>query len=232
MLSSSGTSALYFAARAPRPGMAKTRLARTIGEVAAMSLYRAFLRDLAARFEQAPFRVGWYVTPADAWLDLAPLVGSARWPGRVIQQGDGDWTTRQRALFADAASRGEERTLLLACDSPHVRVQVVADAFALLARHDLVLGPTYDGGYYLIGSRGRHDVLRGVQMSTATVLDQILARARAAGISTALVEPTFDVDEAVDLARLEAVAFERQDLPATRAALALLGRAPMQVEAA
>jgi len=216
---------LYVAAKAPRVGLVKTRLARAIGDVAAVALYRAFVGDLAARFAQAPFPVGWYVTPEDAWDELAPLVGRPVPNGPVLFQGAGDWTARQRALFRDAARRGEARTILAASDSPQLPLDVVAGAFALLDRHDVVLGPTDDGGYYLIGMRGPCDVLAGVRMSSATVLDEILARAASAGLSVGLVETTFDVDEVADLDILRATAAARSDMRATRAALDALGPA-------
>lgn len=226
---------LYIAAKAPRPGLAKTRLGRQIGHPAAIALYRAFLRDLGARFAPAALRqgyeLGWYITPPDAWPELGPLVAA---PGenapRVLAQGVGDWTARQTALFAGAAARGERRTVLVASDSPHLTVATIAAAFRQLARHDLVLGPVADGGYYLIGMRGWHDVLGGIPMSTATVTRQIAARAAERGLSLGWCAPTFDIDEADDLPRLCRVACERDDLPATRAALAacgLLDRAPV-----
>ncbi|MBI2323280.1 MAG: hypothetical protein HYU88_14575, partial [Chloroflexi bacterium] len=65
---------LYIAAKAPRVGFAKTRLGEAVGQAQAVALYAAFLRDLAARFADAPFPVGWYVTPPDAWSEIAPLV--------------------------------------------------------------------------------------------------------------------------------------------------------------
>jgi hypothetical protein len=142
---------LYIAAKAPRPGYVKTRLGNAIGHPEAIIVYRAFLRDLAVRFAWAPFPVGWYVTPPDAWTDLAPLIGSA---SHVLAQGDGDWSERQHALFAP--------------ESPHITVETVTDAFGKLTQHDLVLGPVHDGGYYLIGMRGWHDVFTGVPISTTT----------------------------------------------------------------
>ena len=182
-----GRNALYIAAKAPRPGLAKTRLARGIGQRTAIDLYRAFLRDLGARFAapaaRGAFSLGWYITPPDAWDDLAPLVSSRRLRddtrdrARILAQGPGDWTTRQEALFAGAWERGEERTVLIASDSPHLAVEVVAAAFRQLDRHDLVFGPVTDGGYYLIGMRGWCDVLQGIPMSTGTVLQDIVARA-------------------------------------------------------
>lgn len=219
---------LYIAAKAPRAGLAKTRLGREIGAEPAVTLYRAFLQDLAARFEGAPFPIGWYATPLDAPKDLAPLVGEARF----LDQGSGDWGERQARLFNGAAGRGEEKVVLVASDSPQLTVEVVGEAFRALDRHDLVLGPVHDGGYYLIGmksgadgqsGRNPRDVLRGVPMSTASVLDDLLARAAAAGLSVALVEATFDVDVVEDLARLCPLALVREDLTATRAALVRLG---------
>ena len=213
---------LYVAAKAPREGVAKTRLGREVGHGAAIGLYRAFLRDLSARFSGATFPVGWYVTPPDAWADLAPLVDGHGEP-RVLFQGDGDWTERQRGLFRGAAERGEERTVLVASDSPQLDVGVVQEAFRALEEHELVFGPTHDGGYYLIGMRGWHDVLHDIPMSTNTVLDDIAARAHASGLSVGWVETTFDVDEAEDLDHLRGLVTRHADLAATRAALEEFG---------
>lgn len=212
------------AAKAPRPGLAKTRLARAVGEAAALALYRAFLSDLADRFRAAPFPVGWYVTPADAWGDLVPLVHRPGRPLAMLAQPEGDWAERQDALFRGAAGRGEERTVLIASDSPHLRVNLVARAMRALDDHELVLVPTHDGGYSLIGMRGRQDVLRGVPMGAGAVLDGVVGRATALGCRIALLEPTFDVDEADDLRHLRAAMASRDDLPATAAALAVIDR--------
>src|SRR4051794_23651043 len=129
--------ALYIAAKAPRPGFAKTRLGQHLGHPAAISLYRAFLRDLGRRLAAIPARcactLGWYVTPPEAWDEIAPFaapVGSG--PVRVLAQGPGDWTVRQEALFAGAAARGEERTILVASDTPQLPVETIADAFRQL----------------------------------------------------------------------------------------------------
>lgn len=214
--------ALYVIARAPRPGFAKTRLGRTIGHGRAVALYGAFLQDLAARFAGSPFPPGWYVTPRDAWPEISALTGAS---GPVLFQGDGDLTARQRDLFRGARDRGEEKTVLVASDSPHLGVETVEEAFRRLDGDDLVFGPTHDGGYYLIGMRaqGPSDVLEGVPMSAGTELDGIVARARLLGLSVGLLEPTFDVDVAEDLRHLRSLARERADLSATRGALESLG---------
>jgi uncharacterized protein len=224
------TDALYVIARAPRVGFAKTRLGRTIGHERAIVLYQAFLRDLAARFARSPLAPGWYVTPPDAWPEISALTGGT---GRVLFQGDGDLTERQRELFVGATSRGERRTVLIASDSPHLTVDVVEEAFRLLDRRDLVFGPTYDGGYYLIGMGGYHDILKETPMSVGTELDGLMVRARLLGLSVGLLEPTFDVDVVEDLEHLRPLALERPDLAATRAALesvGLLGHNPQRAD--
>jgi len=225
---------LYIIAKAPRARLAKTRLGRTIGHEAAVSLYRAFLRDLGMRFAGAPsadalFECGWYVTPADAWPEISPLVdplGSQTRSGtRVILQGGGDLAERQRDLFLGAAARGEERVVLIASDSPQLTVEVISQAFRELDRHDLVFGPTYDGGYYLIGMRcqSHRDVFGGVPMSTGTVLGDVVAQAESLNLSVGWVETTFDIDEVEDLEHLREIVDYRPDLAATRDALESLG---------
>lgn len=119
--------------------------------------------------------------------------------------------------------------VLIASDSPQLTVEVINQAFRKLDRHDLVFGPTYDGGYYLIGMRCQEpcqspcDVFGGVPMSTGTVLGDVVARARSLGLSVGWVETTFDVDEAEDLEHLRGIVDHRPDLAATRAALESLG---------
>jgi rSAM/selenodomain-associated transferase 1 len=234
-----GQDVLYVAARAPRPGLTKSRLGRTIGHERAAALYAAFVRDLAERLNKATCRVGWYVTPEDAWTELAALVAYDRAPtvqrGPILVQPPADWTERQRALFATARARHERRTILIASDSPQLGVDLIGEAFQRLQRDDLVLGPTEDGGYYLIGVRtdghatAAHpwDALCGVRMSTGTVLDEILARVAGLGLRASLLPTTFDVDEAADLDQLIPLALIRDDLVATRTALEALGLIPV-----
>lgn len=216
--------AFYIIAKAPRPGFAKTRLGRTIGHERAVALYRAFLQDLAARFSGSSHPPGWYVTPPESWPELAPLVGEG---GPVLFQGGGDLTERQRELFRRAAGRGEERVVLAAADSPQLEVGTVERAFRSLESSDLVLGPTHDGGYYLIGMRHPERVLsRGVPgevpMSTGSELESLVHGARLEGLSVARLETVFDVDVEEDLGLLKRIS-DRPDLPATRAALEELG---------
>jgi uncharacterized protein len=214
---------LHIIAKAPRAGEVKTRLARAIGAGEAARLYAAFLTDLGARFAGVPFPCGWYVTPAGAWAEISPLLpAGATWP--VREQPPGDLTHRQRHLLREEAGGGAT-VVLVASDSPQLEVATVTSAFELLRRNQLVLGPTFDGGYYLIGMRGWHDVLDGATMGGSDAFDQVCARAASLGVSAALLPPTFDVDEAPDLELLRDAVEGRADLVATASVLSELGLA-------
>lgn len=225
---------LLIAARDPVPGFTKTRLGQAIGMERAAMLYRAFLADLAARFtpvslaHDPPFDLGWAFTPAEcnfasvlAGLDTPPLLDSRI---RFVPQHGPDWGVRQANLLRSGHDLGYRRTILTASDSPQLPVFVVLEAFKKLEDHDIVLGRVTDGGYYLIGVRGPHDVLSGVPMSTSDAADGVLQRAEQLGLSAAEVEPTFDIDIVDDLDQLRALCRRDPSLaPETARALETLG---------
>jgi glycosyltransferase A (GT-A) superfamily protein (DUF2064 family) len=145
---------------------------------------------------------------------------------RLIPQVRHGWGERQANLLRWGRDHGYARTVLTASDSPHLPLSTAADAFAVLVNHDVVIGRVHDGGYYLIGLRGFHDVLSSVPMSTASAADALAARAQELGLQLAELPPTFDVDEAADLALLqEALGPEGTAAPATWQALQELGLA-------
>jgi glycosyltransferase A (GT-A) superfamily protein (DUF2064 family) len=76
-------------------------------------------------------------------------------------------------------------------------------AFEALSGHDLVVGPTHDGGYYLVGAKASHPTLfAGDGMGTSTALDRLLSRARVLELSVGFTDPFYDIDVANDLMRL------------------------------
>jgi rSAM/selenodomain-associated transferase 1 len=209
-------SRLYFAAKAPLAGQVKTRLGAAIGMKAAAGLYAAFLQDLAGRFASGAPKASWYVTPGSRQR-LERIVGGAA--SVRVQRGCG-WAARQANLFRDCQAAGEGAVVLAATDSPQLEQARVRAAFDALESNDLVLGPTTDGGYYLVGMHRFHEVFSGVAMSTESALEELMERARSLRLSTALLDPEFDVDTVADLEALEAAAERRPDLAFTAAALA------------
>ncbi|MDX2170377.1 MAG: TIGR04282 family arsenosugar biosynthesis glycosyltransferase [Deltaproteobacteria bacterium] len=211
---------LVVMARQPIPGTVKTRLAQSIGADAAAALYRAFLIDIAAGCASPAWSLVWAVTPIDA--DLTPIVGGAA--RQIVQRGDGLGERMQHA-FADLFAAGARRVVMIGADAPHLGAACIAEAFAALATHDVVLAPTQDGGYCLIGLTAPRELFRGVAMGTDSVRAETLARAAALGLRVAQQAQTFDIDLPADLETL-AVLLDRAALrlPATAAALASMRR--------
>lgn len=221
---------LMIAARAPVAGETKTRLGRTIGMERAATLYGGFLRDVGNRFTiaDAPYQLAWTFSPpsCDFPAVLAELDIPVDDRVRFVPQDGADWGARQTNLLRWAAS-SYARAVLIASDSPHLARAVITDAFEALEMRDAVLGRTVDGGYYLIGMRGFHDLLSGVPMSTTSAADTVVTRAGDLGLSLAELPVTFDVDEASDLDLLiDALRRDGALAPATLAALRALRLVP------
>lgn len=210
-------------ARCPEPGRVKTRLAGAVGAVPAASLYAAFVTDLRARFAAAPFAVRWAVAPPDDGFAARFAIPRDE---TFVQDGD-DLGTRMHAAFAHVGAQGFARCVLIGSDMPQLALATVEHAFAVLEDADLVLGPARDGGYYLIAARRPLEVFGGIAWGTGSVLAATRARAAELGLKVALLDEGFDVDEAADLQRLEALLAgdtARAAMPATTAALRALRR--------
>lgn len=235
------TDALVIVAKYPDPGSVKTRLAAQIGAQPAADLYRAFLGDLAERFgaAQCDYRLLWACAPGQRKPEALRAVVGAH--GDIIAQRGAEFAERLYHIACDAQAAGYRRLVIMSSDSPHLPAAAISAAFAALDHADVALGPAEDGGYYLIGLtldapgslRGAPpDLFRGVTMSTATVCAETLERAWALGLSTALLEPTFDIDEPPDLARLWEALGHAHERIAPRTRLALAGLLPQITPAA
>jgi uncharacterized protein len=198
--------------RSPERGRVKTRLARTVGDDAALALYRDLGRTLVERLRAGGLGQGLRIchTPDDP-VSRARV---ARWlgvgEGQLAPQGDGSLGARMYRALDRACSEGA-----LACvvgsDIPALDADHLMAAFeALEAGSDLVLGPALDGGYYLIGMRTGHpELFRDVPWSTEHVLAVTLERAGALALRTHLLPALRDIDEATDLEGLSVPASGR-----------------------
>jgi rSAM/selenodomain-associated transferase 1 len=209
--------ALAIMARYPTAGAVKTRLARAIGAERACALYQAFLRDLDERFTGGRRALIWAFHPPDSNFAACARVGARCVP----QIGDG-LGVRMHNCFRGLCADGYDKGILIGTDAPHLRDQWLDEAEAALDSADIVLGPTDDGGYYLVAMRQPHDIFSGIAMSTAHALTDTLAKASAAGLTAHLLPRTFDVDEADDLSRLRALIEGERLQPPLRHTAALL----------
>jgi rSAM/selenodomain-associated transferase 1 len=187
----------------PRPGRVKTRLARGIGVVEAAWWFRHGSARLIRTLGRDPrWRTLLAVTPdAEGMHSRVWPPGPARAP-----QGPGDLGRRMtRFLRAEAGTGiGSGPVVVVGADLPELAPAHIAGAFRLLGRHEAVLGPATDGGYWLIGLARRRAVpprlLDGVRWSTRHALADTAGRLRA--FSVAFATTLRDVDTAADLAAL------------------------------
>lgn len=199
-------------AKAPVAGRVKTRLTPPLEPAEAAALHAAFLRDLGGMLDglcRGDERIGASLARAgdashpvfEALLEQAALEP-------IEQRGEG-LGERMKALTEEAFEAGIERLVIIGSDSPTMPARLIEQAFALLDEHDVVLGPSFDGGYYLIALGGAHvAVFDEIAWSTAEVLRETLTRCREAGLSVALLEFWYDVDDIEDLRLLRAHVLE------------------------
>jgi hypothetical protein len=134
--------------------------------------------------------------------DLARMAGNQA--SVVAQKGEG-LAAGLTSVFAHFAAGHDRRTIAFNSDSPHLPRFVLEDAFETLAAHDVVVGPTHDGGYYLVGAKASHPSLFANDgMGTSSALERLLARARALELSVGFADSFYDIDVADDLTRLAA----------------------------
>ncbi|HZD31955.1 MAG TPA: TIGR04282 family arsenosugar biosynthesis glycosyltransferase [Candidatus Angelobacter sp.] len=197
-----GNRTLVIMAKAPRPGTVKTRLARSIPVDAATELYCCLLGDtIALAHSLDNVKVG-IVCPA---ADVEELAQLARGEIDVVAQQGNGLAAGLTSVFAHFAGSYRQRVIAFNSDSPHLPVSVLTNAFEILTAHDVVVGPTNDGGYYLVGANASHPALfHGDGMGTGSALDALLASARRLQLSVGFTEPFYDVDVEGDLTRLAA----------------------------
>jgi rSAM/selenodomain-associated transferase 1 len=212
---------LVIMAKAPRPGEVKTRLACSLSPAAVTDFYCCLLDDtlaLARSLSSPSGNVEVAIMCPDSDVnELAQLAGK-HFPGGhlsgnpvsvVAQKGEG-LAAGLASVFAHFASDHQRevhqrRTIAFNSDSPHLPRSVLEDAFETLAAHDVVVGPTHDGGYYLVGTKAFHPTLFANDgMGTSSALERFLSRARALELSIGFADPFYDIDVADDLTRLAA----------------------------
>ena len=186
--------------RYPEEGTSKTRLIPALGAAGAADLQRRMTEwtvAVVARFIER------FPVSAEIRYDGGSLDQMAAWlasPIPCIPQEGNDLGARLASAFAAAFAGGARRVVVIGADCPGLTVGVLVAAFAALSRHDLVLGPATDGGYYLLGlSREAPSIFSEIPWGSAEVLAATLARAEALALSIQLLEPLADVDRPEDL---------------------------------
>lgn len=190
------TDSLIVFARAPRLGHVKTRLARTLGDEAALLIYRELAEHTlrVARESGIPVHVAF--TPSDAADEMRIWLGDDL---AYEAQAEGDLGARMARSIGARFSEGAGRVVIVGTDCPALSPASIRAALDALARVDVVYGPATDGGYYLIAQRALHPSLfADVPWSSSRTLAVSRAHAQAAGLVVTLLDELRDVDTAED----------------------------------
>ena len=195
-------------AKNPVPNQVKTRLIPALSPEQAAALYTAFLTDWCetlAKLSGVALVIAY--TPAEAQPDLQALIGD---DVSYISQMGADLGERLTSATQWAVKQAYTKILLVGSDSPTLPISYISEAITLLDSRDTVIGPSTDGGYYLIGfsaaacTKTVPHVFEEIAWSTADVFQQTVTRICETGAMLGLLPPWYDIDTAEDLAFLQA----------------------------
>lgn len=194
------TKAIILFARDPVAGKVKTRLAPFLGQELILELYTRFLNDSIekiCRVSDADRYIGIY--PSDSSGYFSRMTANSEHPPEVFLQAGADLGEKMFNAFQARFAEGYERVAIIGSDSPSLPVAYIEEA--LNSDKDLTIGPSTDGGYYLIGMRQKtaNVFADGIDWGSEKVLRQTLERVKKTGCSLKLLPPWYDVDREEDL---------------------------------
>jgi hypothetical protein len=177
------------------PGKVKTRIAKDIGDEKAMELYnilKAHTADISAQAD------------ADKWVFYADYIENNDFFNESLfdkkLQADAEFGMRMQTAFDEGFAVGHDKIVLICSDCYELNSAHIREAFRLLDHKEAVLGPAFDGGYYLIGLRKMYSVLFDEKSwSTNSVLSDTIEDLNSLEISYDLLEPLSDIDLAADI---------------------------------
>ena len=188
--------------KAPVAGFAKTRLASVLTPVQAAQLYQAMAEDT--------YKVACQVPGSRVYVAYHPHPQSAE-PRWLLDTSQGGWFNQEGEELGERLQRATARVfaasphplVVIGSDLPGLTPTLLEKAFGLLRAAPVVLGPSADGGYYLIGLRQPQEALfQEIRWSEPTVLDQTLDRVRALHLDYKLLPRRADLDTSEDFQRL------------------------------
>lgn len=188
--------------KSPEKGRVKTRLAKGVGETAALALYRCFVMDVLDMVRSTPWALRVYYYPDNAVGRIRSWLGNDLkfFPQKGASLGD-----KMENALADTFTAGYERAVLIGSDLPDLPSSLVDKAFKGLEQCSAAIGPSRDGGYYLIGFTAggfTPRIFHGIPWGTGQVLDLTLGRFTDHQVSHCILPVWHDIDTQGDLCRL------------------------------
>lgn len=185
-------------AKAPIPGKVKTRLIPNITPNEAAYLYKAFILDIVCKIRELKCsKITIAYTPHSAEKEFLRLGGKSM---TYLPQKGRNLGERMKNAFNQSFAEGAKEVIIIGTDSPTLPMAYIKEAFGALRKVPIVIGPTFDGGYYLIGlSRPNNYILSNIRWSTSSVFDQTLERVKSQKSKFHVLSPWYDVDTPNDL---------------------------------
>ena len=203
MQASTNHAQLIIFGRYPVVGRTKTRLIPALGPAGAAALQKRLTEQTVATACRYGLQNGVRLVLCHEGGDRHQF---ERWLGKgkldYTKQAAGDIGRRMFAAIQQAFDQGARRIVLIGTDIPGITGKLLDQAFASLGDHDLVLGPSTDGGYWLVGMKKPVDIFGGIAWSQADVLEKTLKIARKKRLKTDLLDPLTDLDTPADLDHL------------------------------
>lgn len=192
--------ALILFTRVPIPGKTKTRLMPFLSGEECAQLHTCFVKDIYEKAKQVEADLFVFYTPKDEKELLKSVVDSEA--VYLPQYGD-DLGERMKNAIGIAFRMGYDRVILIGTDIPQIHPETLRNAFDNLEEKDIVIHPTFDGGYYLIGMKQEYDSIWKIERyGTNTVIYDTLQHMRNERLSTAVGQMYYDVDDKDDLLHL------------------------------
>jgi len=185
----------------PTPGKVKTRLAKSIGDEKAAGYYKSFVETLIKSLEDAGLPFSLFYSPVEKLEAFKSWLGDHH---PYITQPEGDLGNRLKAGFEHCFENGYERVLAIGSDTPDLPVSYLEDGFNSLETNEAVIGPTKDGGYYVIGfTKSGYDsgAFEDISWSTEVVFNQTVDHFRRSNIKFSQLSQWHDIDSIHDLER-------------------------------
>ena len=188
-------------AKQPELSKVKTRLAKTVGDEKALEVYKALLENLEENCtpdNHNSFKLGTFITPVDL---IENFQKSYKKFDFYQPQSCGDLGKKMQDAFHTIFSKyNAEHAILVGVDIPDLNRDIIDTAFEELCSHDVVLGPTSDGGYYLIGMHQVHvELFSNINWGSASVFDQTKQICERLSLKTKVLQTLSDLDTEDDL---------------------------------
>lgn len=183
----------------PERGNVKTRLARSIGDDQALKVYRKLLSITKSATDQLNVdRQIWYSN----FIDDEDLWSTGGYE-KKLQQGD-DLGERMEQAFRQAFTDDYEKVVIIGSDCATLTSQIIERAFRALDDNEVVIGPSQDGGYYLLGMKSFYqDLFAGINWSTPAVYEETISKVQKLNLSFELMPKLNDIDNKQDLLQSE-----------------------------